>query len=85
MEKGRGQIFWQNIGRRGPSPLELIRLAAAEWPDLFRPAIAKLDNLDEPALRQILNSIPEDCMTPPARTFAFQLMRYSCAQLREVI
>ena len=85
VERGRGQIYWQNVGRRGPSPLELIRLAAPEYPDLFSPALARLDNLDEPSLRQIVDSIPEDWMTPTARAFAFELMRYSCGQLREVI
>ena len=85
VERGRGQIYWQNIGRRGPSPLELIRLSAAEYPDLFRPAIDKLDLLDESSLSNIVDSIPQGWMTPTARVFAFELMRYSCAQLREVV
>ena len=85
VERGRGQIHWQNTGRRGPSPLELIRLSAAQYPDLFRPAIAKLDTLDELSLSNIVDSIPQGWMTPAARAFAFELMRYSCAQLREVI
>lgn len=85
VERGRGQIYWQNIGRRGPSPLELIHLSAAEYPDLFRPAIDKIDILDESSLSNIVDSIPKGWMTPTARVFAFELMRYSCAQLREVI
>ena len=85
VERGRGQIYWQTVGRRGPSPLELVRLAAPVYPDLFRPALARLDDLDEPSLRQIVDSIPGDWMTPTARDFAFELMRYSCGQLREVI
>ena len=85
VERGRGQIHWDSGGRRGPSPLELVRLAAPENPDLFHAAIDKLDNLDESALRQIVDSIPEDWMTPVARNFAFELMRYSCKRLRETI
>jgi hypothetical protein len=84
-ERGRGQIYWNSVGRRGPSPLELIRLAAPEYPDLFRPAIEKLDNLDESSLRRIVDSIPENWMTPTARAFAIELMRYSREQLREAI
>ena len=84
-ERGRGQIYWQDVGRRGPSPLQLIRLATPAYPDLFLPAIAKLDNLEESSLREIVDSIPENWMTPTARDFAFELMRYSCAQLRGVI
>ena len=84
-ERGRGQVYWQNTGRRGPSPMELIRLATPEYPDLFRPAIARLHNLDESALRQIVDAIPQDWMTSTARMFALELMSYSCGQLREVI
>ena len=85
VERGRGQVYWQNVGRRGPSPVELVRLASHEYPDVFRPAIVKLDSLDESQLRQIVDSVPEDWMTPAARSFAVELMRYSCEQLREVI
>ena len=85
MERGRGNIHWHNTARRGPSPLELIRVAAPEYPDLFHPALAKLDNLNESSLRQIVDSIPESWMTPTARAFAFELMKYSRAQLQEVI
>ncbi len=84
-EKGRGQIYWQSTGKRGPSPLELIRLAASKYPDIFHPAIAKLGNLNESSLRNIVNSVPEDWMTLSARTFAFELMRYSCEQLRKAV
>ena len=85
VEKGRGLIYWQNVGRRGPSPLELVRLAAPEYPDIFRPAIVRLDSLDDSQLRQVVDSIPADWMTAAARSFAFELMRYSCGQLREAI
>ena len=85
VERGRGQIYWDSAGRRGPSPLELVRMAVPRNPDLFRAAISKLGNLDELALRQIVDLIPEDWMTPAAKTFAFELMRYSYKQLRETI
>ena len=84
-ERGRGQIYWRSSERRGPSPLELIRLAIPQYHEPFRAAIAKLGNLDDPSLRGIVDSVPDDWMTPSARTFAFEFMRYSCAQLREAI
>ena len=83
-EKARGQVYWNNVDKRGPSPLELIRLATPEYPDLFRPALAKLNNLNESSLRDIIDSIPGGWITPTAKLFAFELMRYTCAQLREV-
>ena len=84
-ERGRGQVYWQNVGKRGPSPLDLIRMAAPQYPDLFRPALTKLHSLDEAALRQIVDSVPEGWMTAAARDFALALMRYNIGQLREVV
>ena len=85
MERGRGQIFRHGSRRRRPSPLQLIRLEAPEYPDLFRGALAKLDSLEESSLSQIVDSVPDDWMSSAAKSFAFELMSYSCGQLREVI
>ena len=85
VDGGRGEIYWQNTDRHGPSPLELIRLAISQYPEPFRNAIAKVDNLDDSILQGIVNALPADWMEPSARTFALELMRYSCRQLREVI
>ena len=82
-ERGRGLVFWDNTGRRGPSPLALIRLAATVYPELFLPAIAKLDRLKESSLHGVVSAIPPDWMSPFARDFAIELMRYSCEQLME--
>ena len=84
-ERGRGQIYWQRTDKRGPSPLELTRLAISQYPEPFRTAIAKLENMDDPSLQGIVDSVPEDWMTPSARTFALELMRYSGGQLRGAI
>ena len=84
-ERGRGQIYWQKTDKRGPSPLELTRLAISQYPEPFRTAIAKLENMDDPSLQGIVDSVPEDWMTPSARTFALELMRYSGGQLRGAI
>lgn len=54
-EKGHGGIYWSQDERRGPSPLELVRRAAKAYPDLFRPALAKLNGLDEGSLRNIVD------------------------------
>lgn len=85
VERGHGQIYWHKTDRHGPSPLELIRLAVCKYSAPFRTAIAKLDNLDDSALQGIVDSVPEDWMEPSTRTFALELMRYSCGQLKEAI
>ena len=39
-------------------------------------ALMKLDNLDENVLQELVNCVPADLMSPPAREFAVALMRY---------
>ena len=84
VERGHGQIHWRRDDRHGPSPLELVRLAISQQPDTFHSATAKLDSLDDSALQGFVNAVPGDWMAPSARMFAFELMRYSCGQLKEV-
>ena len=81
-EKGRGGIYWSEDERRGPSPLALVRRAAHTYPALFRPALAKLNKLDEGSLRNVIDRIPSDWMSPSARKFAMALMHYNLEQLR---
>ena len=83
-EKGHGGIYWSGDERRGPSPLELVRRATDAYPDLFRPALAKLNKLDEGSLRNIIDRVPSDWMSPSARKFALALMCYNLEQLRKL-
>ena len=84
VRRGRGQIYRQRSRRQRPSPLMLAYQAAIDYSELFRSAMAKLDNLTEMSLIQIVESVPEDWMTPKARSFAIELIRYSCHGLREI-
>ena len=83
-EAGRGAIYWQFSGRKGPSPLALLRCAAAQYPDAFRPALARLDDLHEDSPRRIVARIPEDWMSDLARTFAVELMSYNLQQIKRI-
>ena len=73
-DKGHGGIYWSEKERRGPSPLELVRRGNARYPEIFGPAIMKLDRLDEYAFRGLVNCVPDDWMTPSARAFASALL-----------
>ena len=84
-EKGRGAIYWSEEERHGPSPLELVRRGNGRHPDIFRPALAKLANLDENALRGLVNRVPNDWMTPSAREFASALLCYNFGRLGGLI
>ena len=83
-ERGHGQIYRRRTEKRGPSPLELVRLAIPQYRDPFRAAATLLDRVNESSLREIVDSVPRDWMAPSARAFAFEIMSYSCGQLREV-
>ena len=84
-ERGRGAIYWSEDERYGPSPLELVRRAIRTYPDIFQPAILKLEKFGKDSLSKIVNRVPTDWMTPSARTFAIALMSYNCEQLRRLI
>ena len=54
-------------------------------PDLFRPAIARLDSLNEESLRGMVNSVPVDWISRSARDFAFGLMSHNLERLQGLI
>jgi len=85
VEKGRGAIYWLEDDRRGPSPLELVRRATHNYSDLFRPALTKLEKLDERSVDNLVNRVPSDWMPPSARKFAIALMCYNLEQLQELL
>ena len=85
VEKGRGAIYWTGEERHGSSPLELVRRGNGMYPDLFRPALAKLADLNENALLGVLNCVPNNLVTPSAREFAGALLCYNFGQLGGLI
>ena len=83
--KGRGAIYWSETDRRGPSPLELVRRTTRSYPDLFRPALTKLEKLDGGSVDDLVNRVPSDWMSSSARKFAIALMHYNLEQLQELL
>jgi hypothetical protein len=81
-EKAPGAIYWKNSDKRGTSPLELVRRATAEHPDLFRPALEKLNRLDRTVTDDIIARVPSDWMSGLAREFALNLICYNLEQLK---
>ena len=84
-ERGRGAIYWSANEPHGPSPLELVRRAARRYPDIFRPALTKLERLDEGAMNGLVDRVPVGWMTPSSRKFAVALMRYNLEQLEGLV
>ena len=83
-ERGRGGIYWSDADRQGPSPLQLVRLASSDYPELLLPAIESLTQLDDVTLHHIVSKVPIGWMSEPARSFAVELMRYNRERLQEV-
>lgn len=83
-EKAPGAIFWQVTDKHGISPLELVRRAAGLHPELFAPALKRLEKLHRARLHMIVGRVPEDWMSELARDFAVELMCYTLDQLKKV-
>ena len=86
VKNGRGAIYWSEGQGHGPGPLELVRLALGVYPELFQPALHELEQLDEDAVRVLVERITSDWMSTSAMRFAIALMSYSYsyARLREM-
>lgn len=84
-EKGRGAIYGNALDPHGLSPLELVRSAVHDYPDLFKGLRQKLLALSPDYFGTIVSRVPDECMSPLARTFAVRLLSYNADQLLEVL
>lgn len=83
-ERGRGCIYWGQNTQTTLSPLELVRKAVAAHPSYFTVALARLADLRDSLVTEIVHRVPRDWMSPPARTFAISLISYNRRQLMEL-
>lgn len=83
-ERGRGGIYWEEDGPQ-ISPLELVRRSVDNHGDYFSSALARLRRLDAVTVAAIVDRIPDDWMSAPARTFAVALLCYNLNELRNLV
>lgn len=83
-ERGRGGVYWGRNKQTVLSPLDLVRKAAEVHPTYFTPALARLAGLRDSSVTEIVNRVPDDWMSPPARAFAIELICYNRSQLMEL-
>lgn len=83
--RGRGGIFRSTRPTDPLSPLALVRESVARYPEIFRPTLLRLDNLNVESLAQAVYRVPPNWMTDSARRFAVALMCYNLSQLRETV
>lgn len=79
-EKGRGAVYWTPTGRRGPSPLALLRSAAQEYPALFRPVLTVVHDRHE-TLEEVVDRVPDGWMSHVAKDFVVALIRYNTGEM----
>ena len=84
VERGRGGVYWSEEEPHGPSPLELVRRASRSYPELFRPALRRLEHVECEVFGRLVSRVPAGWMTHPAREFATALVSYSRLQLKEL-
>lgn len=85
-KKGSGGIYWSS-DKVAPSPLNLVRLAAETeaYSESFESSRARIRNLDENSLCEVVDKVPADWMSDAARKFAITLMRYNLSELRKIL
>ena len=84
VERGRGGIYWEEDGPQ-ISPLELVRRSVDNHGDYFSSPLARLRRLDAVTVAAIVDRIPDDWMSAPARTFAVTLLCYNLNELRNLV
>ena len=82
IRKGRGGIYGKASDKHGLSPLEAALRAKKLYPEFFDRWWQKLEDLDEGRIRAILDRVPPDWMSAPARDFA---LAFLCTSRQELL
>ena len=85
IERGHGGIYWSTEDRRGLSPIELVRRATREFPEIFVQALNKISLVDQLTLEGIIEQVPTDWMSTVARQLGLALLMYNLQELRKLL
>ena len=83
-EKARGRVFLADSARYGPSPLNLVRRAAAEHLELFRVPLVRVRDRRS-RFEGIVRRVPDDWMSPTAKDFTVALLDYNATELEKCL
>lgn len=81
VEKGRGAIYWASDDSRALSPLELVRRTAVVCPEVLQPVLARVRSLHNATVADLVEGVPRDWMSRPARDFTLAMICYSMDEL----
>lgn len=84
LRKARGGIYLPDA-KRGESPLALVESTAREYPEYFRPTLDQLRNTPLEHLLGVVDRVPDEKMTTPARDFAKAMICVAYECLRRVV
>src|SRR6185437_8109935 len=84
-ERARGGVFWSSADKHAPSPLELARRGAREFPKEFSSALDRVRRLDVVRLREATTRVPSQWMSDLAKRFAIELMYYNLQELQVLL
>jgi hypothetical protein len=82
--KGHGGIYWQEADEKGENPLLLALKAAREYPNYFKPWLARVRELQPEDYCGIIERVPVEWMSVEAKQFCAKLISVTIARLRTV-
>jgi hypothetical protein len=82
--KGRGGIYWNDTDAKGENPLVLAINAAKEYPNYFRPWIARTRELKAADFGGIVDRVPTYWMSQEAKQFSIALMCETIKNLQAI-
>jgi hypothetical protein len=85
VSKGRGGIFRGPEVPHGENPLRLVQLAARAYPAFFRPSLERVARLDHGDVHRIIESVPDERASTPAKQFARAMIFFAQASLTEIL
>lgn len=84
IRKARGGIFENPNSKHGLSPLALAEMLARRYPEFFKPRQTRVKELSEPALRGLIERIPNERISSSGRAFALSFLSVSRKLISEI-
>jgi hypothetical protein len=84
IRRGRGGIFENPHSRHGISPMAVAEMLARRYPEFFKPWQARVRELSESALTELVGRIPDERISPSGRAFVLAFLSVSRKLISEV-
>jgi len=85
IRKATGGIFQNARARKGMSPIALVELIAATYPELVRPWKDRVAALPEDFAAPMISSVPASCMTEASREFVLAFLSASRKMITKIL